>query len=114
MMFAMSSENCVARRSIAISNALGLHLRTAARFVESARAFQSEILVCCKGTTANGKSVLSLLSLGAECGTMLALEARGHDAHDAVAVLAGLIAAEFQETAEQGRASDRVENPPAA
>ena len=56
-----------------------------------ANAFQSEVNVHCKGVIANGKSILSLLSLAAECGTMLAVEAQGIDAEDAVAALANLI-----------------------
>ena len=53
-----------------------------------AQAFQSDVRVCCEGIIANGKSILDLLSLAAECGTMLALEAEGCDAEDAVAALA--------------------------
>jgi phosphotransferase system HPr-like phosphotransfer protein len=40
---------------------------------------------------ADGRSILSSLSLAAECGTMLALEAQGCDAEDAVAALANLM-----------------------
>jgi phosphocarrier protein HPr len=94
----MSTDNDIARRKIAISNVFGLHLRTASKFVDTAKAYQSEIQVCCKGIAANGKSVLSLLGLAAECGTMLALEARGLDANDAVDALADLILARFHES----------------
>lgn len=73
-------------------------------FVGSARRFQSDILVCCKGIIANGKSVLSLLSLAAECGSVLALEARGEDADDAVAELADLVASRFHESEREQRA----------
>jgi phosphocarrier protein HPr len=83
----------VARRQVGVSNVLGLHLRVAGRFVKLANAFQSDVRVCCEGIIANGKSILDLLSLAAECGTMLALEAEGCDAEDAVAALANLISA---------------------
>ena len=43
-----------------------------------------------------------MLSLAAECGTMLALEAEGCDAEDAVAALANLISAQFHESEDQG------------
>jgi phosphocarrier protein len=97
----MAQNFHVARRHVGVSNVLGLHLRVANKFVQSANAFQSEVRVHCKGVTANGKSILSLLSLAAECGTMLALEAEGCDAEDAVAALADLISSQLQESEEQ-------------
>jgi len=87
----MTQNFHVARRQVAVNNVLGLHLRAADKFVRMANAFQSDVRVCCEGIIANGKSILDLLSLAAECGTMLALEAQGCDAEDAVAALANLI-----------------------
>ena len=84
----MAQNFHVARRQVGVSNVLGLHLRAADKFVRLAQAFQSDVRVCCEGIIANGKSILDLLSLAAECGTMLALEAEGCDAEDAVAALA--------------------------
>ena len=91
----------VARRQVGVSNVLGLHLRVADKFVKLANSFQSEVKVHCKGIIANGRSILSLLSLAAECGTMLALEAQGCDAEDAVAALANLISAQSHESEDQ-------------
>ena len=87
----MAQKVHIARRHVGVSNVLGLHLRVAGRFVKLANAFQSEVRVHCNGVVANGKSILDLLSLAAECGTMLALEAEGCDAEDAVAALDNLI-----------------------
>ena len=66
-----------------------------------ANAFQSDVKVHCKGIIADGKSILSLLCLAAECGTMLALEAQGCDAEDAVAALANLISAQSHGSEDQ-------------
>lgn len=99
----LAQNNHVARRQVGVSNVLGLHLRVADKFVKLANAFQSDVRVCCRGIIANGKSILSLLSLAAECGTMLALEAQGCDAEDAVAALANLISAQSQESEDQNR-----------
>ena len=108
-----------ARRQVGVNNVLGLHLRVAGRFVKLANAFQSDVRVCCKGIIADGRSILSLLSLAAECGTMLALEAEGSDAEDAVAALADLISAPSQDSEDQnGEAQNRspksppMEDPP--
>jgi len=93
----------VVRRQVSVSNELGLHLRVADKFVKLANSFQSEISVHCKGIIANARSILSLLSLAAECGTMLGLEAQGCDAEDAVAALANLISPESHGSQDQLR-----------
>ena len=77
---------------------LGLHLRAAHKFVRLAQAFQSDVKVRSNGIIADGGSILDLLSLAAECGTMLAVEGQGFDAEDAVAALANLISAQFNES----------------
>lgn len=87
----MTENFHIARRQVAVNHVLGLHLRVANRFVKMANAFQSDVKVYCKGVIADGKSILSLLSMAAEYGTTLAVEAEGCDAEDAVAALARLI-----------------------
>src|SRR5271157_279437 len=97
----MAQNIHIARRQVAVNNVLGLHLRVAGRFVRLAQAFQSDVKVHCEGIIANGKSILDLLSLAAECGTMLALEAEGCDAEDAVAALADLISPQSHDSDDQ-------------
>ena len=99
----MAQNFHVARRQVAVNNVLGLHLRAADKFVRLAKAFQSDVKVCCKGIIADGRSILSLLSLAAERGTKLAVEAQGCDAEDAVAALANLISAQSHESEDQIR-----------
>ncbi len=96
----MSHDSPVVRRQVEILNSLGLHMRPADKFVKLALQFQSEIRVTHNGNEFNGKSILDLTSVGAECGTQLQLEARGSDAPEAVAALAELIAARFHEDDE--------------
>ena len=79
-----SHETAFARRQVEITNRLGLHLRAADQFVRLARRFQSEIRVHHQGNECNGKSILDLTTLAAECGTRLDLEACGPDADAAV------------------------------
>src|SRR4051794_13696222 len=92
----------VARRQVGIGNVLGLHMRAAHQFVRLAAQFKCEVGVSSNGIVANGKSILDLLSLTAECGTMLALEARGSDAEDAVGALANLISDHFSQSEDRG------------
>jgi phosphotransferase system HPr (HPr) family protein len=93
----MSHENTVAQRQVEITNFLGLHVRPAQKFVELASQFQAEIRVRYNGHEVDGKSILSLTTMAAECGTRLELEARGPDAMEALEALAGLISARFYE-----------------
>jgi phosphocarrier protein HPr len=93
----MSHDTTVARRQVEITNSLGLHMRPANKFVELALRYQSEIRVHFNGNDYNGKSILELTSLAAECGSHLDLEARGADASAAIDALADLVRAQFYE-----------------
>ena len=96
----MSHDSPVVRRQVEVLNSLGLHMRPADKFVKLALRFQAEIRVRHNGNEFNGKSILDLTSVGAECGTRLELEARGPDAAEAITALADLIAARFHEDDE--------------
>ncbi len=84
-----------ARRQAAILNPKGLHLRPSTRFVKLARTFASEVRVECNGKLVDGKSILDMTILAAECGAIIEIQAEGTDAEDAVAALADLVAARF-------------------
>ncbi|MFQ5878072.1 MAG: HPr family phosphocarrier protein [Acidobacteriota bacterium] len=85
------------RREVEIVNALGLHARAAARFVQLASEFRSRILVSRDGRTANGKSILGLLTLIGGQGTRLTISADGSDEREALEALVDLVAARFGE-----------------
>ena len=53
---------------IVIENPTGLHARPAKTFVNIAKKFSSDIVVIHKDKRAKGKSLISLLTLGAETG----------------------------------------------
>jgi phosphocarrier protein len=93
----MSHDPPVVRRQVEITNALGLHMRPADKFVKLAMQYQSEVRVYHNGNKFNGKSILDLTSLAAECGTRLEVEARGPDAVAAIEALAALVLARFFE-----------------
>jgi phosphocarrier protein HPr len=101
----MSHETTVVRRQVEVMNSLGLHMRPANKFVELALQFQAEVRVHYNGNEFNGKSILDLTSLAAECGTILNLEARGPDAAAAIESLADLVRARFHED-EDGEPTD--------
>jgi phosphocarrier protein len=93
----------MARRSAEIVNAYGLHMRPAGKFVNLASLFRSEVWVEYRGARVNGKSILDMTTLAAECGTTLELEANGPDAEEALDALTDLIAAGFHMTDEDYR-----------
>ncbi|SIO58959.1 phosphocarrier protein [Singulisphaera sp. GP187] len=96
----MSHDSPVVRRQVEIINALGLHMRPADKFVKLALQFKAEVRVIYNGNEFNGKSILDLTSLAAECGTRLEVEARGLDADQAVEALSALVQAKFYESDE--------------
>jgi phosphocarrier protein len=96
----MMDEPVLARRRVQIVNAYGLHVRPATKFVKLAQSFRSEVQVEYEGRIVNGKSLLDMTGLAAECGTALDLEAEGPDAEAALAALADLVAAGFHMTDE--------------
>jgi phosphocarrier protein HPr len=83
------------RKTVTIVNAKGLHMRPSTKFVKLANTFRADVRVTSGDNQANGKSILDMTSLAAECGTTLDLEAVGDDAEAAVAALAALVAAGF-------------------
>lgn len=86
-----------ASREVVVNNRQGFHARPANMFVQTAMRFRSEVFVVKEKERINGKSILDLLTLGAQHGTKLRLEAEGDDAHDAVVALEQLILNGFGE-----------------
>lgn len=62
---------------VVIKNKIGLHARPAAQFAKIAEGFECEIWITKDGMRVNGKSILSLLTLAAEQGSLILLEADG-------------------------------------
>lgn len=78
-------------RTVTLGSKSGLHARPAAIFVQNAKGFQSQITLSKNEKTVNGKSILSVLSLGAEQGDAVVLTVNGDDAESAVDKLAALL-----------------------
>ena len=85
-----SEASCLGRASLPAD--VALHARPAGAFVREAAQFGASIVVSANGKSANAKSILEVLGLGATGGTELALSASGEDAAEAVERLAELVA----------------------
>lgn len=69
----------------------GLHARPAQLFSERALQYKCNIIVLKDGVTADAKSILHLLSLGAVQDSELTISADGEDAQEALDSLAALV-----------------------
>ena len=81
----------MAERTVTIGSKSGLHARPAALFVQHAKSFQSQITLSKAEKTVNGKSILSILTLGAEQGDQVVLGVNGDDAESAMNTLVILL-----------------------
>ncbi len=75
------------KKELIVKNKQGLHARPAALFVQVANKFDARITVKNGMEEVNGKSIMGILMLGAEHGSVIILEAEGEDADLAVAEL---------------------------
>lgn len=82
-------------REVQIRNRAGMHARPAAEFVKTAGQFTADITVEKDGLEVNGKSIMGVLMLAAEQGSMLLLRASGEDAAEALDTLEDLIGRGF-------------------
>lgn len=80
-----------------IINKLGLHARAAARFVNLANQFESEISVSRNGRTVNGKSIMGLMMLAASMGSAITVAIDGKDESAAMQAITTLIKDRFEE-----------------
>jgi phosphocarrier protein HPr len=87
----------MAERSVQILNKNGLHARPAAEIVKILARFQSDVTIIRDDTEVNGKSIMGVMMLAAECGSTLVLRAEGSDAEQALDALAVLIQNKFGE-----------------
>lgn len=86
------------QRLVTIRNRRGLHARAAAKFVKLAEKFAATVSVVRDGTKVSGVSIMGLMMLAAGPGVAIELRAEGADAAQAIAALAALVDAGFDET----------------
>jgi phosphocarrier protein HPr len=84
-------------RRVTVVNSHGIHARPAAEIVKLAARFTSHITLARDDLEVNGKSIMGVMMLAAECGAEIVIQADGDDAERAVEALAELIAGHFGE-----------------
>jgi phosphocarrier protein len=84
-------------RSARIANKLGMHLRAAAVFIETANKFACQVYLRKEERTVNAKSIMGLMTLGATYGSEVIIVTDGEDESAAAEALARLIQNRFGE-----------------
>lgn len=84
-------------REVVVANSQGLHARPADMLAREARKWQSRIELVADAQRVDGKSILDVLTLAAEAGTRLVVEATGPDAREALEAIGGLFERKFNE-----------------
>jgi len=87
----------VAEANLEIKNRLGLHLRAASTLAQSLKPFTSTVTLEIDGRQANGRSITSLIMLGAGIGSKLRVKVEGPDADATLKAVRALFDQRFGE-----------------
>ncbi len=85
------------RKKVIVANKMGLHARPSALIVRAATKYRSEFHIEKEGTTVNGKSIMGVMMLAAECGSTIELIADGVDEAYLIDEISELITTGFGE-----------------
>jgi phosphocarrier protein HPr len=85
------------KRSITISNKLGLHARASAKLTKLAGSFASDIHMSRNQRRVNAKSIMGVMMLAAGMGTDIEIETEGPDEQAAMDALVALVQDRFGE-----------------
>lgn len=87
----------MAEATVTILNRNGLHARPAAEIVKAASDFKCDITIVRDDLEVNGKSIMGVMMLAAECGATLTVRATGPDEDKAIEAISAVIASKFGE-----------------
>lgn len=83
-------------QTVKITHDSGLHARASTEFVRLAQRFQAEVSVSRpEGMAVDGKSIIAVMTLGAQLGDEIVIETVGPDAMEALEALANLVRLDF-------------------
>lgn len=84
----------VLEKEIVVKNSQGLHARPAAMFVQIVSRYDSNVTIIKDGEEVNGKSIMGILTLGVQQGTVIKLIVNGEDAQEVLDELEQLLSKE--------------------
>lgn len=84
-------------QQITIQNKLGLHTRAAAKLVDTAKKYGSKIELIFRDRTVDCKSIMGVITLGAQKDNVLDVVVTGEDEEHAIAAINKLVDGKFGE-----------------
>ena len=87
----------IVKRKFKIKNTQGLHARPASIFVKIANKYEAQVTVKKGPESVNGKSIMGLMTLAANRGSTIEIEASGPDAQKAVEELEQFLSSDIDD-----------------
>lgn len=94
---AVEAEMDAISKTFTIINQMGLHARPAALLVQSVQHLDCEVAIEKDGTRVDGKSIMGVMMLAAECGSEIHVTSRGPDAIRAIEEIERVVNTKFGE-----------------
>ncbi|MDR0645779.1 MAG: HPr family phosphocarrier protein [Elusimicrobiota bacterium] len=82
---------------IKIKNKLGIHARPAALLAQEAGKFKSDIFISKDGMEINAKSIMGIMMIAAECGSVITLRVSGPDEKEAAEAVRNVLKKIYKE-----------------
>ena len=85
------------KQSLTIQNKLGLHTRAAAKLVDIAKKFESQVELTYRDRTVDSKSIMGVITLGAQKDDVVDVYIDGNDEQEALTAIQTLVNNKFGE-----------------
>ena len=85
------------QKTVTIKNRAGIHARPSALIVKTANEYDSEIFLELDDMRINAKSIMGIITLGANYKSIIQIIAEGEDEEEAINAIAGLFENRFEE-----------------
>lgn len=85
------------KQNMTIQNKLGLHTRAAAKLVDIAKKYESRVELVYRDRIVDCKSIMGVITLGAQKDNIVEIIINGEDEHQALAAIETLINNKFGE-----------------
>ncbi len=84
-------------RQVTVQNSLGIHARPATKIIQTAGEYQADITLEVDGTSADAKSIMSVMMLAASHNAVVTIRATGDDESAAADAIVKLFESKFDE-----------------
>jgi phosphocarrier protein HPr len=84
------------KKTVTVKNEAGLHARPSSTLVKTASKYDSDFYISMYGYKVNGKSILGVMTLAAECGAEMELILEGRDEKEALDEISKLFENKFE------------------